>query len=107
MGKAPAKRAGEDGLPIPPYSVFNIGGGQPENLLDFVQTLQEELLRACELPQDYDYEAHKQLVSVQPGDEPIIYADATTLECDFYFIFKITLCKGLWKFAEWYKEFYG
>ena len=107
MGKAPAKRAGDDGLPIPPYAVYNIGGGQPENLLDFVQTLQEELLRAGVLPQDYDFEAHKQLVPMQPGDVPTTYADATALERDFGFTPKITLREGLRKFAEWYKEYYG
>ena len=107
MGKAPAKRAGEDGLPIPPYKVYNIGGGQPENLLDFVNILQEELLRAGVLPQDYDFEAHKQLVPMQPGDVPTTYADATALERDFGFTPKITLREGLRKFAEWYKEYYG
>lgn len=106
MGKAPAKRAGEDGLPIPPYAVYNIGGGQPENLLDFVQTLQEELLRAGVLPQDYDFEAHKQQVPMQPGDVPTTYADATALERDFGFTPKITLREGLRKFAEWYKSYY-
>ena len=106
MGKAPAKRAGEDGLPIPPYAVYNIGGGQPENLLDFVNILQEELLRAGVLPKDYDFEAHKQLVPMQPGDVPTTYADATALERDFGFTPKITLREGLRKFAEWYKEFY-
>ena len=107
MGKAPAKRAGDDGLPIPPYAVYNIGGGQPENLLDFVQTLQEELLRAGVLPQDYDFDSHKQLVPMQPGDVPTTYADATALERDFGFTPKITLREGLRKFAEWYKEYYG
>ena len=107
MAKAPAKRNGEDGLPIPPYAVYNIGGGQPENLLDFVQTLQEELLRAGVLPQDYDFEAHKVLVPMQPGDVPTTYADATALERDFGFTPKITLREGLRKFAEWYKEYYG
>lgn len=106
MAKAPAKRNGEDGLPIPPYAVYNIGGGQPENLLDFVQTLQEELLRAGVLPQDYNFEAHKQLVPMQPGDVPTTYADATALERDFGFTPKITLREGLRKFAEWYKEYY-
>lgn len=106
MGKAPAKRAGDDGLPIPPYAVYNIGGGQPENLLDFVQTLQEELLRAGVLPQDYDFDAHKQLVPMQPGDVPTTYADATALERDFGFVPKITLREGLRKFAEWYKGYY-
>ena len=107
MAKAPEKRNGEDGLPIPPYAVYNIGGGQPENLLDFVQTLQEELLRAGVLPQDYDFEAHKELVPMQPGDVPTTYADATALERDFGFTPKITLREGLRKFAEWYKEYYG
>ena len=106
MAKAPAKKTGEDGLPIPPYAVYNIGGGQPENLLDFVQTLQEELLRAGVLPQDYDFEAHKQLVPMQPGDVPTTYADTTALERDFGFTPKTSLREGLRKFAEWYKEFY-
>ena len=106
MARAPEKRNGDDGLPIPPYAVYNIGGGQPENLLDFVQTLQEELLRAGVLPQDYDFEAHKQLVPMQPGDVPTTYADATALERDFGFTPKITLREGLRKFAEWYKEYY-
>ena len=106
MAKAPEKRNGEDGLPIPPYAVYNIGGGQPENLLDFVQTLQEELLRAGVLPQDYDFEAHKELVPMQPGDVPVTYADSTALERDFGFTPKITLREGLRKFAEWYKSYY-
>jgi nucleoside-diphosphate-sugar epimerase len=107
MAKAPAKQTGEDGLPIPPYKVYNIGGGQPENLLDFVNILQEELLRAGVLPKDYDFEAHKQLVPMQPGDVPTPYADATALERDFGFTPKITLREGLRHFAEWYKEYYG
>ncbi len=107
MKKAPERQTGEDGLPIPPYKVYNIGGGQPENLLDFVQTLQEELVRAGVLPEDYDFEAHKQLVPMQPGDVQTTYADATALERDFGFTPKITLREGLRKFAEWYKEFYG
>ena len=106
MAKAPEKRNGEDGLPLAPYAVYNIGGGQPENLLDFVQTLQEELLRAGVLPQDYDFEAHKQLVPMQPGDVPTTYADATALERDFGFTPKITLREGLRKFAEWYASYY-
>ena len=106
MQKAPAKRNGDDGLPIPPYAVYNIGGGQPENLLDFVQTLQEELLRAGVLPHDYDFEAHKELVPMQPGDVPTTYADATALERDFGFTPKIPLREGLRKFAEWYKGYY-
>ena len=107
MRKAPAKQTGEDGLPIPPYKVYNIGGGQPENLLDFVNILQEELLRAGVLPKDYDFEAHKQLVPMQPGDVPTTYADATALERDFGFTPKIPLREGLRHFAEWYKEYYG
>ena len=107
MAKAPEKKTGEDGLPIPPYAVYNIGGGQPENLLDFVQTLQEELVRAGVLPQNYDFEAHKQLVPMQPGDVPTTYADTTAFERDFGFTPKITLREGLRKFAEWYKEYYG
>jgi nucleoside-diphosphate-sugar epimerase len=106
MAKAPAKKTGQDGLPIPPYAVYNIGGGQPENLLDFVNILQEELVRAGVLPQDYDFEAHKKLVPMQPGDVPTTYADATALERDFGFTPKITLREGLRHFAEWYKEYY-
>lgn len=107
MQGAPERKTGEDGLPVPPYAVYNIGGGQPENLLDFVQTLQEELVRAGVLPEDYDFDAHKQLVPMQPGDVPTTYADATALEHDFGFKPKITLREGLRKFAEWYKEYYG
>lgn len=106
MGKAPVCCNGEDGLPIPPYEVYNIGGGQPENLLDFVQILQDELLRAGVLPADYDFEAHKELVPMQPGDVPTTYADASALEHDFGFTPKIPLREGLRKFAEWYKEYY-
>ena len=105
MRKAPEKKTGEDGLPIPPYAVYNIGGGQPENLLDFVNILQEELVRAGVLPKDYDFEAHKELVPMQPGDVPTTYADASALERDFGFTPKITLREGLRKFAEWYKEY--
>ena len=107
MQGAPERKKGEDGLPIPPYAVYNIGGGQPENLLDFVNILQEELVRAGVLPADFDFEAHKKLVPMQPGDVPTTYADATALERDFGFTPKITLREGLRKFAEWYKEFYG
>ena len=107
MAKAPERKKGEDGLPIPPYAVYNIGGGQPENLLDFVNILQEELLRAGVLPKDYDFEAHKQLVPMQPGDVPTTYADATALERDFGFTPRITLREGLRHFAEWYKEYYA
>lgn len=106
MQGAPERKKGEDGLPIPPYAVYNIGGGQPENLLDFVNILQEELLRAGVLPKDYDFEAHKKLVPMQPGDVPTTYADASALERDFGFTPKITLRVGLRKFAEWYKEYY-
>ena len=106
MQGAPERKTGEDGLPIPPYAVYNIGGGQPESLLDFVQILQEELVRAGVLPADFDFEAHKQLVPMQPGDVPTTYADATALERDFGFTPKITLREGLRKFAEWYASFY-
>ena len=106
MAKAPEKSTGNDGLPIPPYKVYNIGGGQPENLLDFVRTLQEELVRAGVLPKDYDFEAHKQLVPMQPGDVPTTYADATSLETDFGFTPKISLRDGLRKFAVWYRKYY-
>ena len=107
MQGAPERKKGEDGLPIPPYAVYNIGGGQPESLLDFVQILQEELVRAGVLPTDFDFEAHKKLVPMQPGDVPTTYADATALERDFGFTPKITLREGLRKFAEWYKGFYN
>ena len=106
MQGAPSRSTGDDGLPVPPYAVYNIGGGQPENLLDFVQILQEELLRAGVLPADYDFEAHKELVPMQPGDVPTTYADASALERDFGFTPKITLREGLRKFAEWYKSYY-
>ena len=106
MQGAPERKNGEDGLPVPPYAVYNIGGGQPENLLDFVNILQEELVRAGVLPEDFDFEAHKQLVPMQPGDVPTTYADATALERDFGFTPKITLREGLRHFAEWYATFY-
>ena len=106
MGKAPARQIGEDGLPVPPSKVYNIGGGQPENLLDFVNILQEELVRAGVLPQDYDFDAHKQLVPMQPGDVPTTYADASALERDFGFTPKIPLREGLRRFAQWYKDYY-
>lgn len=106
MFKAPKRESGDDGLPIPPYKLYNIGGGQPDNLLDFVTILQEELIRAGVLPKDYDFEAHKQLVPMQPGDVPVTFADASALERDFGFVPKITLREGLRKFAEWYNEFY-
>lgn len=106
MAKAPEKKNGEDGLPIPPYAVYNIGNSNPENLLDFVQILSEELVRAGVLPADYDFEAHKKLVPMQPGDVPITYADTTPLERDFGFRPHTPLREGLRKFAQWYKEFY-
>jgi len=106
MHKAPAAGTGEDGLPIPPYKVYNIGNSNPENLLDFVQILQEELTRAGVLPSDYDFEAHKELVPMQPGDVPVTFADTSALERDFGFKPCTSLRDGLRKFAEWYKEFY-
>lgn len=106
MQGAPEKKNGEDGLPIPPYAVYNIGGGQPENLLDFVATLQEELVRAGVLPEDYDFEAHRELVGMQPGDVSMTYADSTALEQDYDFTPKIGIREGLRAFAEWYKEYY-
>lgn len=106
MKKAPERKKGEDGLPIAPYAIYNIGNNQPENLLEFVNILQEELIRAGVLPKDYDFEAHKELVPMQPGDVPITYADTTPLERDFGFKPTTSLREGLRKFAEWYKEFY-
>lgn len=106
MQKAPAKALGEDGLPIPPYAVYNIGNNQPENLLDFVTILQEELIRAGVLPADYDFEAHKELVPMQPGDVPVTYADTSALERDFGFKPSTSLRSGLRAFAEWYKSYY-
>lgn len=106
MKKPPEKKNGEDGLPIPPYAVYNIGNSNPENLLDFVQILSEELVRAGVLPADYDFDAHKELVPMQPGDVPVTYADTTALERDFGFKPHTPLREGLRKFAEWYKEFY-
>ena len=106
MKRRPEKKNGEDGLPIPPYAIFNIGNSNPENLLDFVQILSEELVRAGVLPSDYDFEAHKELVAMQPGDVPVTYADTSALERDFGFKPHTPLREGLRKFAEWYKEFY-
>lgn len=106
MAKAPEKKNGEDGLPIPPYAVYNIGNSNPENLLDFVQILSEELVRAGVLPADYDFEAHKELVPMQPGDVPVTFADTEPLERDFGFKPHTPLREGLRKFAQWYKEFY-
>ena len=106
MQNAPEKTTGEDGLPIPPYRVYNIGNSHPENLLDFVDILQQELVRAKVLPEDYDFEAHKKLVPMQPGDVPITYADTSALERDFGFKPSTSLREGLRKFAEWYHAFY-
>ncbi len=106
MNKAPEKKTGEDGLPIPPYAVYNIGNNNPENLLDFVQILSEELVSAGVLPEDYDFESHKKLVPMQPGDVPITYADTTALEKDFGFKPSTTLRDGIRAFAKWYKAFY-
>ena len=105
--KAPARKVGEDGLPEPPYAVYNIGNSSPENLLDFVDILQQELIRAGVLPADYDFEAHKELVPMQPGDVPTTFADTSALERDFGFKPHTSLREGLRKFAEWYKTFYG
>ncbi|MGM9709820.1 MAG: NAD-dependent epimerase/dehydratase family protein [Prevotella sp.] len=104
MRHAPERRTGDDGLPVPPYKVYNIGNNQPENLLDFVTILQEELVRAGVLPEDYDFEAHKELVPMQPGDVPVTFADTTPLEQDFGYKPSTPLREGLRKFAEWYKE---
>ena len=106
MRCAPEKRNGDDGLPVPPYRVYNIGNNQPENLLDFVDILQQELVAAGVLPEDYDFEAHKELVPMQPGDVPVTYADTSALERDFGFKPATPLREGLRKFAQWYKEFY-
>ena len=107
MRHAPEKRTGEDGLPIPPYKVYNIGNSSPENLLDFVTILQEELIRAGVLPADYDFESHKELVAMQPGDVPVTFADTTPLERDFGFRPSTPLRNGLRAFAEWYAAYYG
>ena len=106
MQGAPEKKQGEDGLPLPPYAVYNIGNNSPENLLDFVDILQQELIRAKVLPEDYDFDAHKQLVPMQPGDVPTTYADTAALERDFGFKPSTSLRDGLRAFAEWYSEFY-
>lgn len=106
MEKAPERRTGEDGLPVPPYKIYNIGNSNPENLLDFVRILQEELVAAGVLPADYDFEAHKELVPMQPGDVPVTYADTSALERDFAFRPSTTLRDGLRKFAKWYQSFY-
>lgn len=106
MMSPPEKKNGDDGLPVPPYKIYNIGNNNPENLLDFVQILSEELIRAGVLPQDYDFDAHKELVPMQPGDVPVTYADTSALENDFGFKPSTSLREGLRKFAEWYKNFY-
>lgn len=106
MQGAPEKKNGEDGLPIPPYAVYNIGNQNPENLLDFVDILQQELIRAGVLSADYDFESHKELVAMQPGDVPVTYADTSALERDYGFKPSTSLRDGLRKFAEWYKDFY-
>lgn len=106
MAKAPEKRTGEDGLPVPPYKVYNIGNSSPENLLDFVDILQQELILAGVLPESYDFEAHKRLVPMQPGDVPVTYADVSELERDFGFRPRTTLREGLRRFARWYREYY-
>ena len=106
MQGPPEKKRGEDGLPIPPYAIYNIGNNHPENLLDFVNILQQELVRANILPEDYDFEAHKELLPMQPGDVPITYADVSALEKDFGFKPSTSLKNGLRAFAEWYKNFY-
>ena len=106
MKKAPEKKNGEDGLPVPPYKVYNIGNSNPESLLDFVQILSEELIKAKVLPEDYDFDSHKELVAMQPGDVPVTYADTTALEKDFGFRPNTTLREGLREFARWYKKFY-
>ena len=107
MQNAPEKKEGKDGLPIPPYKIYNIGNSNPENLLDFVQILSEELVKAKVLPEDYDFETHKELVAMQPGDVPVTYADISALEKDFGFIPSTSLREGLREFARWYKEFYS
>ena len=107
MQHAPEKQTGEDGLPVPPYKIYNIGNNSPENLLDFVTILQEELVRAGVLPGDYDFEAHKELVPMQPGDVPVTYADTSALEEDFGFKPSTSLREGLRRFAEWYGRYYG
>jgi len=106
MQGAPEKQTGEDGLPLPPYAVYNIGGGTPENLLDYISTLQEELVNAGVLPADYDFEAHRELVGMQPGDVPVTYADSKALEADYGFRPTIGIREGLRKFAQWYAEYY-
>ena len=105
MKRAPEKENGEDGLSIPPYKIYNIGKGHPENLLDFVNILQEELIRAGVLPKDYDFESHKELIPMQPGDVSVTYADTSEFERDFGYKPTTSLRDGLREFAEWYKDF--
>lgn len=105
MQGAPEKVTGEDGLPLPPYAVYNIGGGTPENLLDYVSTLQEELVRASVLPEDYDFESHRELVPMQLGDVPITYTDSKALEDDYGFRPTSGIREGLGRFVDWYKEY--
>ena len=105
MQGAPEKVNGEDGLPLPPYAIYNIGGGTPENLLDYISSLQEELVRAGILPNDYDFEAHRELVGMQPGDVPVTYADSKKLEEDYDFRPEIGIKEGLREFAEWYQDY--
>ena len=107
MNKAPERKNGEDGLPIPPYKIYNIGNNHPERLMEFVQILQEELVNEGLLPEDYDFEAHRELVPMQPGDVPITYADTSELEKDFGYKPNTSLRDGLKAFVRWYKEFYG
>ncbi len=106
MQGAPERKTGEDGLPVPPYAVYNIGGGQPENLLDYISTLQEELVNAKVLPEDYDFEGHRELVGMQAGDVPVTYADSTALEKDYGFTPRIGIREGLHAFAQWYAQYY-
>ena len=107
MGKAPERKKGEDGLPVPAYALYNIGNNNPENLMEFVKILSEELVGAGVLPSDYDFDSHMELVPMQPGDVPVTYADTTPLERDFGFKPDTSLREGLRKFAQWYKEFYN
>ncbi|MBQ6122235.1 MAG: NAD-dependent epimerase/dehydratase family protein, partial [Clostridia bacterium] len=105
MQGAPQRRKGEDGLPIPPYALYNIGGGKPENLLDYIAVLQQALVRAGLLPEDYDFNTHRELVAMQPGDVPVTYADSSALETDYGFRPAIGIREGLRRFAEWYAEY--
>ena len=105
--RAPKRVMGEDGLPVPPYAAYNIGGGRPENLLDFIGVLQEEMVRAGILPADYDFEGHRELVGMQPGDVPVTFADTSALEKDYGFVPSVGIREGLRKFCEWYKAFAG